>query len=127
MRQFPWNRVCFSRHKENDKADGVWRGGGAKFSISQVHSDATGRNAVCWEGVIVERVWLDWRSAFEDRGQKRSNKMNKGNRELGRQMFPKAHPEGVGDPDLRPQLEFHMLSGTWESLQDLGLKEDLEG
>lgn len=42
-------------------------------------------------------------------------------------MFPKAHPEGVGDPDLPPSAGVPHAFWHMRESQDLGLKEDLEG
>lgn len=73
--------------------------GDAKFSISLPFGYCKRRwlgqrNAdQCWEGVIVEGLWLDLvATARGDRGQKRRNKMNK-EQGLEDRCF-QAHPEG---------------------------------
>ena len=141
---FPWgslnetitssnNRVCFSRHKENDKADVIWRGEGYQvLHLSQVLQKSQmpwGRNAVCWEGsrrgegTAGLKGWHSGGTVAEVIGMR----WTRGNRELGRQMFPKDHPEGVGDPDLPPSTGVPHAFWHMRESQDLGLKKDLKG
>ena len=102
------------------------------LSVSQMLQKSRchrGRTATCWEGVFLDRYgwtgrawhpggWATWNKGMWIR-------YRTVNWELRTQILGKAHPEGGGNSDLNPQLEFHMFPGSFESFRILNLKRTL--